>query len=322
MKASWIASVCVALLLALTSEVWGQSRLGAAIEELATHIGASVAKEQKRKIGVIPFSGIRNEGTVFGSYLSEELTSHLFNTQKFDLVEKALMNKVLRELKLGETGVIDPATVKRVGQIAGVDAIVTGTVTDLGPYVAVNCRLIDIQTGTVLGAASVRIVKDDEVTALWSQSTRMEKGTQGGTGEETQTGRERLELKRTIYFGGDWLTVILDSLEIIEGRFVRVDLTFVNPFEAEVGVQLDEPRKNTYIVDNLGNSYNFVSSLGMAGRGERHLRPGERASISVILEAHRKPATHITLRTRWYASGQGFHGPKELVVRSIRFGGL
>lgn len=77
-----------------------------------------------------------------------------------------MLDKLLGEIRLSQTGLIDPDTAKRLGKIAGVDAIVTGTITDLQSYVALNCRLIDAQTGNIFGAAQTKIVKDDDVRKI------------------------------------------------------------------------------------------------------------------------------------------------------------
>jgi hypothetical protein len=63
-------------------------------------------------------------------------------------------------------GAIDPATAKEIGRIAAVDAIVTGSITELDAYLAVNCRLIDTMTGEVFGAAQTKIAKDDNVREI------------------------------------------------------------------------------------------------------------------------------------------------------------
>ena len=47
----------------------------------------------------------------------------------------------------------DSATAARIGKLAGVEMIVTGSVTDLQSTLAVNCRLIDVSTARVFGAA-------------------------------------------------------------------------------------------------------------------------------------------------------------------------
>jgi TolB-like protein len=330
MKRFVICMFIFALLFALSSRSTAQKILSAATEDLAVQIGSSITKEQKKKIGVIPFSYLSGQIGNFGIYLSEGLTTQLFRVGKLELVEKTLIDKVLKELKLSETGAIDPSTAKRVGQIAGVDAIVTGTITDLQSHMEINCRLIDVLTGKILAVASVKVVKDDDVKKfidedmkkIMTHPIREEKKTRPPVKEDITKEETRIDLRQTLYFGGDWLTVILDSVEIIESRFIRFNFTFVNPFEAEARIYLDQPEQNTYIVDNLGNSYNFVSSLGITARGERRLRPRERVNVSVVLDAHRRPAKYITLRTKWNAYGHGFGSHKELVVRNIPIAGL
>src|SRR5688572_1949783 len=44
--------------------------------------------------------------------------------------------------------------------------IVTGSVTDLQSSIAVNCRLVDVSSARVVGAAEARIVKDDDLRAI------------------------------------------------------------------------------------------------------------------------------------------------------------
>ena len=147
-------------------------------QDLASQISASVVKEQKRKIAVVPFTELDGRATVLGTFLAEDLTTRLFVAGGFEIVERTLLNKVMTELKLGGSGAIDPDQAKQIGKVAGVDAIVTGSVTDLQSSVAVNCRVIDVQTGRVFGAAQTRIIKDEDVRAIMGRPL----GTDGSGG--------------------------------------------------------------------------------------------------------------------------------------------
>ena len=53
-----------------------------------------------------------------------------------------------------------------MGRILGVDAIASGSVTDLGTNVKVNARLIATETGSVFAVAAVKIAKDATVKKL------------------------------------------------------------------------------------------------------------------------------------------------------------
>jgi len=143
-----------------------QKVLSDGVSDLANQISSSVAQQQKKKVAVISFRELDGRTTVLGTYVSEELGTALFKLGGLDIVERTMLDKILGELKLGQSGVIDPNTAKRVGEVAGVDAIVTGTITDLQSYIAVNCRLIDVQSGRVFAAAQTKIVKDDDVRKI------------------------------------------------------------------------------------------------------------------------------------------------------------
>ena len=164
----------LALLVALTAAwssppVQAQKILAEGVEDLAGQIAASVAKEQKKKIAVLPFRALDGQQTMLGMFLAEELVTNLFE-RGLDIVERTMLDKVLGEIKLGQSGVIDPETARQVGKVAGVDALVSGTITDLSSYVALNCRLIDAQTGRVFAAAQVKIAKDDDVKKILNAS--------------------------------------------------------------------------------------------------------------------------------------------------------
>jgi len=166
----------------LPTGVSGQQKLsGEGLQDLANQITAGVTKERKQKIGVLPFVELDGRPTMLGAFLSEELTTKLFTAGGFEIVERTLLGKVMAQLKLNASGAIDADQAKQIGKLAGVDAIVTGTITDLQSSIALNCRLIDVLTGRVFGAAQTRIVKDDDIKAVMNRS-------QGPAGGEENAG--------------------------------------------------------------------------------------------------------------------------------------
>jgi curli biogenesis system outer membrane secretion channel CsgG len=170
-KVNSIAIIVAVILSASWSHAALQSQRSSTegLKDLADQISASVVKQQKRKIGIIPFSELDGQSTVLGAFVAEELTTKLFTAGAFDIVERQMLNKVMAELKLGNSGVIEASDAKQIGKLAGVDAIVTGTVTDLQSTIAVNCRLIDVQTGRILGAAQTRISKDEDIRSVMAK---------------------------------------------------------------------------------------------------------------------------------------------------------
>ena len=138
--------------------------------ELSQQIARNMETGQKRRIAVLEFTDLQGQVTNFGRYLSEELITRLYGSNKFTVVERQLLNKVIAEQKLSLTGVVDPDSAKKLGNVLGVDAIVSGTIADRGDTLKINARLIDTQTGEVFSAAATEMMKDKEVLALLGAS--------------------------------------------------------------------------------------------------------------------------------------------------------
>jgi TolB-like protein len=160
----WLSALL--LCAAIAPRLFAQKVLPDAISDLSSQIAKQSTDAHKGRIAVVPFREIGGQPTVLGAFIAEELVTDLVGTNKFDLIERATLDKVIGELKLNASGAIDPATAKHIGQLAGADAIVTGTITDLQSYVAVNCRIVDTDTGRIFAAAETRIAKDDDVKKI------------------------------------------------------------------------------------------------------------------------------------------------------------
>ncbi len=139
-------------------------------KELAAQIAASVSSQGKTRIAVLAFRELDGRPTVLGTFLAEEMTTQLFGQKGLEIVERTMLDKVMGELKLGTSGAIDPESAKQLGKVAGVEAIVTGTITEMETTIGVNCRLIDVQTGKVFAAAQARILKDADIARLLGTS--------------------------------------------------------------------------------------------------------------------------------------------------------
>lgn len=163
-------ALAVALVMLATGAARAQKVIGDAAKELADQISAAATKQGKHKIAVIPFRELEGRTTVLGTYLAEELVTDLFSTGTLDIVERSMLDKVMSELKFSQSGAIDPESAQHVGKIVGVEAIVTGSITDLQSYVGVNCRLINTETGRIFGAAQTKIVKDADLQKILEKS--------------------------------------------------------------------------------------------------------------------------------------------------------
>jgi hypothetical protein len=109
---------------------------------------------EKIRVGLLAFPYHDGRISSGSSIVCERLTTYLVATKGLRVVERRLVQKLLEEQKLNETGVIDPTTARKMGQVLGVDILVTGTLIDLeNGNTEVNARALKSDTGEVVSAA-------------------------------------------------------------------------------------------------------------------------------------------------------------------------
>ena len=111
-------------------------------------------RDQKIKIGIIEFQSLNEEAKkdILGKVFSEVLTTSFVNSDAFNIIEREHIEKVVKELQLTQSGIIDPSSAKQIGKMVGADAILTGSVIKFGNDMRVDARIIEVESGIILTA--------------------------------------------------------------------------------------------------------------------------------------------------------------------------
>ncbi len=170
------AILALALLLAgcksqapVTTPIFESQSFDIQLNNLTSQMVKSLTEERKTKIAIMEFPDLNGNISELGKFIPEELTTRLFMTRKFEVLERQLLNRVLAEQNLGLTGLIDANSAAQIGKLLGVDAIVTGTITDMGNTIRLNARIIATGTGGVFAVASVSIDKEPHLAAMMNR---------------------------------------------------------------------------------------------------------------------------------------------------------
>jgi TolB-like protein len=126
---------------------------------LAIHPINSWAASGKTRAAVIDFeqkAPMDFQGKQVGEIVAEWLITSLVRTGRFEVVERAQLQKILKEQQLGMTGMLSQETAAKVGELLGVKVIVTGSVIQIGNTYDVNARLINVDDGSILRAERIR----------------------------------------------------------------------------------------------------------------------------------------------------------------------
>ena len=155
---------------------------------------------------LVPFDGIRKRVAVLklenktktplpdaswqiGEGLTEMLTTELFKTGRFVIVERAALADIVREQELGQTGLVQKETAVKVGEVLGAQMLITGAITEFEAssggggsgvnvrginlqlrgntaHVAVDIRLVDASTGQILRSHSAEATAQETGIAI------------------------------------------------------------------------------------------------------------------------------------------------------------
>lgn len=137
------------------------------ITDMAKTMSVAAAGRKIKRVAVVPFTGPRGSASFSGAVVSERLVIQILARGELDLIERRQLDKILEEQRLGVFGIMDQDTVKTLGKVLGVDAILTGTIVELkGERVEINARLIHTETAQVLAADTVSVAKDLEEKSI------------------------------------------------------------------------------------------------------------------------------------------------------------
>lgn len=139
----------------------------------------------KKRVAVINFEDRSGYGHNIGQGVADMLVTSLVESEKFIVIERAELDQILKEQGLGQTGLVTPQSAAKVGQLLGVQRIITGSITEFGSKqnkvgggfggfnlgvstttarVVVDIRIINVNTGEIVTAKSAE--GEDSSTGL------------------------------------------------------------------------------------------------------------------------------------------------------------
>jgi len=139
----------------------------------------------KKRIAIINFEDKAGYGHNVGQGVSDMLVTSMVESEKFVVIEREELDEILKEQGLGQSGLVTPQSAAKVGQLLGIQRIITGSITEFGSKknkvgggiggfnigvstttarVAVDLRIINVNTGEITMAKSAE--GEDSSTGL------------------------------------------------------------------------------------------------------------------------------------------------------------
>jgi len=116
-------------------------------------VSISHAQNSKTNIAILDLdpTGISNNEAQF---LSDRLRTEMFETGKFQVVEREKMNSILNEQGFQQTGCTSVECAIEIGQLLNVNVMVAGSIGKIEEIYSLSIRMIDVKTGAIIRTAT------------------------------------------------------------------------------------------------------------------------------------------------------------------------
>lgn len=291
------------------------------VEELARQIAAEA--EGKQSIAVVDFTDLQGNVFELGRFLAEELSVALAKSdQNFELVDRTHLASIIREHKLSQTGLIDPQTAREVGKIVGVEALVTGTLTQIGENVRVVVKLLDTESARVIGSGATMIPMTGAIETLAQKEISNGPTTADHSGRQQQEAGDGSSEEQAQKFTAKVAGIEFGFEECTLSRYTsRLTCSLLLTVDEEMELTINSRSK---VFDSSGGKYYYAKVyLGRQASSEKitsDLRPGMPTRLEFQFRDLPKSLTEIpTLELVCYLAGVGFFKAKlhDLPVRRL-----
>ena len=99
-------------------------------------------------IAVVDFTG-NNVSDGDCRALTDRLRTELFNTKHYKVIEREMMEEIIKEQGFQQSGCSTDECMVEVGKLIGVEQIVGGSISKVGSTYSVSARMVSIETGDI-----------------------------------------------------------------------------------------------------------------------------------------------------------------------------
>ena len=127
------------------------------------------------RVAVLPFESDFQGNRDSGAIIAEILAGRLAVSGNLTLLDRADIDKVLKEQRLGASGAIAADQAVQIGQLLGVQILITGRTVTTDKNIIVFCKAISVQSGQLKGMSLILSEETDLSTLIDKTAEKLEK---------------------------------------------------------------------------------------------------------------------------------------------------
>lgn len=156
----------------LSSNTSKLSNIDNVLENIISNIATLSKNGRPLRLAVIPFYSSLEKTTSenkFGEYFTEQSITKIKNIKSnIKLYERKHLDLLSKEHALNLSGLINESEVIKIGELAPIDFLLTGTYTKLESSIEINGRILDVVTGEIIHTFSHQIDLTSNISYLFT----------------------------------------------------------------------------------------------------------------------------------------------------------
>jgi hypothetical protein len=130
------------------------------LKKLAADLSARIHAAKHERVTVIDFVDLDKKPNKLGKYLAQQLQTALAEPEyKMEVIDQSHLGQLLEQMEKLSEGIIDPATGRQLGKMAGTEVLIVGTVMPSSLTVRLDIKAIDLQTAKVITGGSASMAR-------------------------------------------------------------------------------------------------------------------------------------------------------------------
>ncbi|MDR2126908.1 MAG: CsgG/HfaB family protein [Prevotellaceae bacterium] len=244
-----------------------------------------LAQEKKLRVAVFD-TNVSGKGfdESAGIIIREMVSSAIVNTDKYIIIERSLIDKIINEQKFSNSGIVDDSQATELGKLAGANKVVLSVLSAAGDRGLLSLKMIDVQSASV-ESQKTKLVRQSEIldviTSLTlelvsEQTPDVKKQTANIAKTETKSNPPTLEESITLEFAGfkynknPNATIYVDDVKIGTGTLnegFSVSFANNNQDKREVKIEWSETVDTKTFSIKIGKKKRFVFEYAKTGFG-------------------------------------------------------
>lgn len=156
------------LILLAPAALTAQDDFDSCLDKLGRKLALELTFLEKTNVAVSDLVTLHGDSNQLGMAASEELTVALVHHAiGFDVMDRAHLKAIFAEHRLALGGLMSEESLIELGKMESVDAIVTGTIAQMGDRYKITVKALDTETATLLAAERSYFPRTAELDAFF-----------------------------------------------------------------------------------------------------------------------------------------------------------